>query len=704
MSQIVNRVITEYRAYGSQAIAQSRNVAGGMRQIGQVVDENTRASEKFAQQWRAIGTTVRYAIAGGVIFGLRGMVTQLKDVQVQMGLIAATGSQPGGGIFGQPFSTTQVNRLGFGLQQAAVNSITPINQMNDATVNLLSTVQNIDPGKIPKIMEILAEGAQLAQTPVTDLTQAVTSMNNAFGRPQNLQTISQVTRQWQALIKIAPGVLAAAPQIAQQLGPLSQVALLGASPNVSPKLAQSQLFTLALGSLRFGGTPASNIRGLQYFIQSLAQPTSKGATQILHGMGITPQFVHQRGFYASALRFLRQISMPRGGARAIRQMGQLSEDQMSDMDQSGASLPGIPPDQMARLRTALGRVHAVRAAVTLAFQLRQRGNIQSLQQVLDAMQGVRDDQTQFAQSWANFRKRAKLQTAANAMNVLSLQVAQTLEPLLNMGAGLAVGAQHAAHRHPRAVRYGVYGALGATALLATRRMLGGRGGGLLGMFGQGAVTARAGEALISGGGGKTVMNGLGNSPANPLYVVVVGNLFKQGGGPGGLGGKIENEVKKKAPWFAPFAAFGSRVGLTAGARSFALKAAALGLLAEQTPMLGDALRMESGQTFEGQKLVHRQWYNYLSPGSGVTEKQWRMSRAEHIRNAWNPNNPAHVSQLFKTAIENINGKAYVTMDVNLQHPGGKVERKVIHVPMDLWGKTGLPPSGKGNSRSGNRSR
>src|SRR5262245_43462401 len=135
-------------------MATMRQMAAGTRQWSGQIGEASRMSDRLNNQWRAIGTTIRYALAGQAVFGLTRMIGQLKDVQVQLGLISAIGTNPQG----RPFSTQEVTQMGNELQNAAANSMTGINQMNDAAVNFLSTVQNVRRQDIPGILEDIAKG------------------------------------------------------------------------------------------------------------------------------------------------------------------------------------------------------------------------------------------------------------------------------------------------------------------------------------------------------------------------------------------------------------------------------------------------------------------------------------------------------------------------------------------------------------------
>src|SRR5262249_40251985 len=99
------------------------------------------------------------------------------------------------------------------------------------------------------------------------------------------------------------------------------------------------------------------------------------------------------------------------------------------------NLPGVAPGQMAFLRTSLGRIHAVRAAIVLASQLRKRGDIASLQDQLNLMLGAQQDTVKgtadMSEAWQRYQKRAKLQDMANQMNIMMLQLAQSFEGILN---------------------------------------------------------------------------------------------------------------------------------------------------------------------------------------------------------------------------------------------------------------------------------
>lgn len=722
MSQINNVITTTFRARGGQAIAQQGMIAQGFGRIGNSINQNTRLSERLNAQWRALGTTIRYAIAGTVVFGLARMVTQLKDVQQQLGLIQAIGSQAGGGQFGlgRALDTKKVDALGKQLQRTANESLQPINEVNDATINFLSTVQNVNLGELPTIIRTLGIAAKFSQAPVEDLTKAATTMNIAFGRANNQRNIAEFSRQFFALTAIAPGGRTAGHEITQQMGPLSSIFQL--APGRNARAAQAQQMSLTLGALRFGGTPATAMRGLTFFLQSLVQPATPAAKSALAGIGITPQFVQQRGVYAAAMKFLRHIR----GVRNPSRLAAMDEEALGNIEDTGGNLPGIPASQSQFLRTALGRIHGIRAAVILSSQLSRRGGVQSLAEDLKIMQQAQDnelkDALNMAKQWQNFRNRAKLQEAAIAVNTMSLQVAQIFEPVLNFVARHGItGPAHFAQRHETATKGVVLGGAGLLAALGLGRVFA-RGalanipgiGGMLagGSIGNRFVQANAIQAAISGNAG------LGATPQNPMYVTIVGQLF---GGGGGLGpGRSTPFGRGGAGGGAAEAYTGYRVargGLGFARRGLrgliGMSRAGLGL-GRELPVIGAAAvdagtatglwgRLAStGLKFGGPAFAIEEFLRNADPtnqGEDAWIRRQNLRRAQQIFSGPQGN---VVGVGGNTAVGMMHGHAEIWMTINVSGPGGKITQRRVHVPVSVFSNGRYPSAGgkPGNRRSG----
>jgi hypothetical protein len=689
ISQIENVITTTFRARGGQAIAEMGGVAQGFGRVGTVINENTRMSERLNSQWRALGTTIRYAIAGTAVFGLTRLVGQLKAVQQQLGLMQAVGEPVGGGVF----SDAQITNLGSRLRKSAVDALTPVQEINDAVINFLSTVQGVQQSEVPEIVTNIGQAAKLAQTPVEDLTKAATTMNIAFGRANNFKNIAEFNRQWFALIKTAPGGIAAAPQIAQQIPALATMFMLAPGQNISSRRSQAQLMSLTLGAVRTGAPPSVAMRGLTYLLQSIAQPTGKAGTALAQ-IGITPQTVQKQGVYANLMKLLRTIT----NTGNINLISRIPEDQLDD----SSNLPGIPAAQMVRLRQMIPRIHGIRAAIILAHQLKPRGTVQSLQQDLEMMVNEQnnqvDDAHNMAIAWENFRKRAKLQEASIAINSMGLQVAQMFEPVMNFVAKGPIGLQGLMQRHQtisKDVGYGVTGAF--LAAMAGRaiglgripaisripmlgRMLGGAGGGVGNAF----VSARAVESAISGN------TQMGATPQNPIYVVVVGQLFggyggagrgsrtPSGGrgGPGAVERTAEDVIALKALSKARSAGgFLSKWGRRAlGLGEAPLSAAGFA---------GKALPRILGAEGAIAQLV-------LSLGGSENQDYYKYMNIQRAQKVFQNKS---ITGATNMAIGTMKGHAELWLTLNIEHPNGKVERRRVHVPLDQWAHGKFPTRG-----------
>jgi hypothetical protein len=174
-------------------------------------------SDRLSNQWKALGTTIRYA-TGQAVFGMAQMVGQLKEMQVQMGLISAIGTTTGG----RPIAGAQLNDLMGDIRRGAVESLTPVKDYTNAVVNLLSTVQNVPRSQITGIVTDVAQAAQLAQVSVEDAMKAFSTMPVAFGMQANQKNIHTMAQQFYLLTRLAPGGPAAGAQIIGQLGQLAR--------------------------------------------------------------------------------------------------------------------------------------------------------------------------------------------------------------------------------------------------------------------------------------------------------------------------------------------------------------------------------------------------------------------------------------------------------------------------------------------------
>lgn len=571
---ISNQIVTTFLARGGQAIAQHGQIAGSFLNIGRAARTSSSDVSLLEKQTRAFGTTIRYAFAGSVLFGMTSMIGKLNELQQQMGLLAAIAGPSGAVGMNRNWLAEMQDEIATKASDARTN----VTDLNNAAINFLSTVQGADVGDIPEIVARIGQAARLSQTPTEDLTKAVTTLNIAAGRTNNIENINALLREWFQLISQAPGGVAAAPQIAQQLGPLASVAQLG-------RLKPEQLFGFSLGALRFGATPSVALRGTQYFLQSLFHPPSKEAQEAMQGAGFTPDLLEQVGGTEFARRYLNYVSglggRPTRGA--VKRFGALA-DVMQNPDAAvgdefapNLNIPGLSPQAIAFLSTTLGRIHGIRTALVLLQQLNARPDLASLDQLFKSFDDLRNNVGKDADSLdkaiRDYQAATPLQGAAIALDSLRATVARDLQFALNP-ASRALSRVSGGLTEHTGLRHGLeIGAIAFMSAMGLRSILRSRGGGFS-LPGAGLVSrllGRGGAGIVGGMAARDIATGnmqLGATPLHPLYVTVVGQIFGGGGGAGGGPTPIPTPGPKGIPR-TPFM-FG--VGATGMAAAFALTA------------------------------------------------------------------------------------------------------------------------------------
>lgn len=701
MSQINNVITTTFRARGNQAIASMGQISQSFGQLGNVINQNTRMSERLNAQWRAIGTTIRYAIAGTAVFGLTRMVGQLKEVQRQMGLISSIAETAGGA----PLVGQQLTNLMNETQAGAVAAITPINDYNNAVINLLSTVQGIPQNQITPIVTEISRAAQLAQVSAEDATKAFTTMNVAFGRPTNLPNIRKMAQEFFILTREAPGGVAAGQQIITQLGQLAQVTR---AAHGTPE----DMFSLLLSSLRAGIPPAQTGRGLQYLLQTLALPGSqaKPSQEALASVGIVP---------ASNMPLQQRLARVFGRARRLGIRGDLGrlknldEETLGDLEAQGTTgglgQLGITGRGAEFLGTIFRRIHALRTALAISGQI-DVGQAQSdLDVMQEAAQGHVSAINDLSKAWKRFEKRAKLQAASVALDAMSLQVAQVFEPILNFTADRIMGGVQFAQRHRDLTKAAVIGggtfaaAIGASRLLGlgnmsaasplgyivnrlprpVRRFLGGAGPGV----GQALVAANAIQASISGNAA------IGGSPQNPLYVVVVGQLF--GGGGGGMGPGT-NTMRKSGPGAGDVGEDVARdVGAWQIAKNIFGRGKRIGRKALGLPGAAGAARAAGivGASTAAIGLSEALGFLLTDMGAASENNRPSLKRAQEIIG-----NRAggRITGIEGAEERMLRGQAELYLTLDVLRPDGKKAQVKVHMPVTMWEKGRVP------TRSGKR--
>ena len=675
-------------------------VTGGLNNISRAVHTQSRLSERLNAQWRAFGTTIRYAFAGSVIFGATRMIGLLRETQRQYALIGSLGGTAfNSQIQGITAADDALQGLYEQAQKGSIETLQPVREFNDALVNLYSTVQDLSADKAIALTTAVSQGAQLAQVPVDDLTRAVTGMNQAFGAEQNLQNVQKNIRGFVSLVSEAPGGLAYGPQFIQQMAPLSAVSRLAA---ISPEQMQG----LFLTSLRTGGTPATAGRGLQYLLQSIAVPASKEAGVALNQAGITPQAVQTKGGLW-ALRRLMEKTEQLGITGDLSKAGKMSDESLDILEQSAdpkqAALGlGVSGKGLTFLSQAIGRIHGIRSIVALMAQERAQKQMSEDQETIAAaMADTAQAQKMFADKWDDFARRQPLQAAAISVDVMQRQVMEAVEPGVNVAARGLTRAGRFAVEHPEGTQKVI---LGVGGLMAAAGLAKGMGvGGLIKRGGQGLVTGMAVRDLARGAGQR------GETPNLPLYVTVVGQIF---GGGGSGGGGIPPVVGKTGGGGGSSTAgrigrmlgkLGAPAATVAGVAKFGLGTAAIA--ATDAAIVGAILYDKElrNEVFEP--------FKESIYGKGISKISGPVGSAFNKATKHSPRFPfSAIGDLFQQddkggkgkPLAVLKGEANVTVDVNLKSGDGTVTKKRVHVPVDMWtgGKVPSSRGKKGNTRRG----
>lgn len=667
MSQITNVISTRFQVAGGNVAATMNQYAGGIGRFAGQLNQTTRMSERFNNQWKAIGTTLRYAVAGGAVFNAAQMVPDLRDLQRQVGLISELSGQ----------SADAVIRNQQQVRAGAVEAVTPITEFNEGLINFYSSVSQRPPqNQAVEIMKEISLTAQMAQTQVPEVSKAVTGMLNVFGTTPNIGNIQRYTRMITDLINTVPGGPEAARQIMQQFPTI-------ASPVSQARGTPYQVLGLFQTLLQTGGTPAMHGRGLAYLAQTVGNlgnqtPRTEKAWRSL---GITPDVVQRigvAGAIMTALREIRKEGVEGGGDRLNAQTDEMLDELPSGAQPAEAlGLTGRGAELLGALNP---RVHAAREMALLL------GHYDEVGRSLDSMEA---DYRGTAGAVKKNRRLVEAFTAPQhimrgqiALQGLQQQVALGLAPVANFASDQIVRLGRAANENPRRTEQVVtggaafLGALGIARFLAAGRWPGvNRIPGVrnvLGAGGQAFVRANAVQAAATAGGI------LGDAPQNPMYVTVVGQIF--GGTPG------TPAPTTPGGGTPPIVATAGRAGRLSRFGRLARTGGNVGMLLAGGALLAD------------------------DPG-GIMEKPitdfipgWRDRHHERrvtARHTGNQRELARAQRMFGRNVTGVDverrgdivvaGKAAVELTLNVNRDG-KITKRTIAIPMELWSGGRAPTS------------
>ena len=510
MGDIMRRVVTLFEARGAEQIRASM---GSMRtdftNYRREVDQTSRTQGMLNNQMRALGTTLRYAFAGSAVYGVSTMVRELGQFQARLGEISSIATTTGG----LPLVGRQLDQLGEDLIRVSTDTTQPIDDLEQGVISLYSTIGNIPPNEAADMMKTIAEVSITAQSNIEDTTQALLGMVDAFGA--NTKELPRFGNEFYKVIKLSAGM--PGHIYAQQLGRLSASATLsGFSPE--------EMGALAIGATRSGGSSATNMRGLAQLMTFIMNPTSPKTQKAFAAVGLGKAQRNQLGAWGTLQRVLTLVNQRglagRPGAITDDQVNAITDIYGQDNAPNKAiGISGAGGDLLAQLfpRIEGRRIAAVLAKIQNPSQVAGTPN-----QTLDQYLGQVKDQTdELDGAMARAMDRRRIQQAGNAVHNLGIEIGTAFSPLLQIPAKGITSLTNAFGNQDPNVRLAevVGGGVGLAALL---RRFGTSGAVRGGVGGLAAI-----DAITQGPGGAR-----GSSPLNPLYVLMVGQLFGRTGGLG----------------------------------------------------------------------------------------------------------------------------------------------------------------------------
>lgn len=665
ISDIQRRITMLWDSRGSaQVKASISEMSGGLRMYRRELRGMGQEQGYIDKQTRAFGTTLRYALAGGALFGTVNAIKTLGDFQAKLGEISAIGASGKFPLVGQ-----QLDDLGAKMLKVSTDSATPINEIEDAVTNLYSTINNLSPDSAVEAIKSIAAIARVSQADITDTTQSVLGLMSAFG--QTPEDVKKIGDKFFTVTAEASGGANFAKIYAQQLGKLAQSGKQG-------RFSEDEIMALSIAGSKFGGSPASNLRAQAQLMRNILTP----------GNPTKSEPAYERAGVGKAAR----ANM--GGYEVLMKLLQY-----------GNSLPkSAQPDYFAQIGTRA----ETRNQLTTYAALLDQGQIKAGSGNKTIDQYMRDlEQSAGAADKAMGRAMdlRRIQQAGIAMSNFSIAFAGAFNPILQPAAkGITKGStafQDLTNKHPHEVMIGA-GAVGAALLLMRKFTT--RAPGLGGLAAVGAV----GDTLSGG-------HQRGDSPVNPLYVIVVSQLI---GGPKLMPGRGQfprgqGPLTKEAARDAERAAERSRMAKLGRFARWGERASPFMRIGGPLAVAGMVLATNGGAEQGGDRSAFPR-INRLLKRLEKGDRKFSPAESEAIGALGNYSAATAPKPRLKAAEAildgavaaglRISGNATVTVNVDSTDAKGNTKRKTTKVPLPLFGDFTQPApqtAGKNKTKRGN---
>lgn len=629
----INAVVS---SQGDQLRADMRRNVGSLTDLDRKMDGSSRKMGIWGRQMQAMATTLRYAFAGAVIYGVAKAITGLGDFEKQLGAIDS--------LVGTVGANNKWDRLSVNIEKIGDAALLTSNKYGVAISDIQSAQQRFastfsrsdkslfasGPGGAAKYtkemndyvdtlarLQLIAEGASTEQ------------MGNAVGGFASAMNIKNPGAFAKRFLNMWAYVRAQTPTLTGE--DLSRdVGMLGQAAQTTGMTPQ-QIMALYGIAQESGGNPATTSRAFgQLMRASLLHPIkkeSKAAYQAAVGTS-DPTALRKLGGLEVIRRLLAYVA-PHGTTMSKAQKRTLADETLDPGEAAQeARLRGV---NLTRAYSLFGRTESTRGFLSLLAQ----GGPDAIKKFIKGLSDAERDMLGIAQTnqanERNYWNRLKTAQANLPMQLIR-------GPLAPIIAGMARGMKRASDftvHHPDAARIAVGGAIGAVA--AGRLLMGtgvlGKLPGPLGRF-LGRNANRAGAMVAGSGLGAFDTKALGTR-SDPLWVVIDPISWLMPAAPDGMGGGSstivggtggKNSILKKAPWLLAGTGLGTAAALAGGGM------AGLGVLAwldsrsNQTTKDMTAFgtshkwsRNILNKMFAGQKLTdpERQALAYINIASGA---------------------------------------------------------------------------------------
>ncbi len=537
----INAVVT---SHGDQLRADMRRNVGSLTEFDRKIAGSSRQMGVWGRQMQAMATTIRYAFAGAVIYGVARAVNGLGEFEKQLGQIDS--------LIGTIGKNGKWDTMGLSVERFGDEALKMSNKYGIAVGDVLSSQERFASTFSRNDETMFARGAagakkynaeMLAYTDTLSRLQLIaegasaTDMGNALGGFAASLNIKNPGDFAKRFLNMWAYVRAKTPtltgvDLARDVGVLGQGAqITGMTP--------TEVMALYGIAQQSGGTPATTARGLrQLLTTSVLHPTKKESVKAYNeAVGTSDPTELRKIGGLEVLRRLLTYVAPNGTTMSRAQKAILTDETLDPGEAAQeAQLRGV---NLTRAYTLFGRSESTRGFLTLLSQ----GGPDAIQKFIDGLNDAQRDmlgirQTDIANSrnyWAQIK-----QAQAN----LPMQIIRgPLAPVMKRLAQGVRGASDFTVDHPHIAQGVVLGTLGA---VAASRLLMGKGvlQNIPGPLGKllGRSASSAGALAMGAGLGAFDSKGLGTR-ADPMWVVIdpiswlapAAPSSTNGGGAGGTG-------------------------------------------------------------------------------------------------------------------------------------------------------------------------